>query len=570
MALVVAPGAQASERGKLALSGKAAHGSLAVTAGFGSASTVVRLNGRVRVRDRDLPVLVRTCADSACRHPARTRSAPGHDRAGAGGARAQRARPPAAGQGRGGQRGRQPGPGGANRHSEPEPEPVPLPPVPTVTVSPPEEPASAPSSPPKAEPPLPAPTPPTEPPLPAVHFDYDPSLPDAVVRCEPDERVEVEGIVVPLKAGQSFRVGNQNVRCLPADFPTWNPHRAGATTTRLFAATVGAYAVIADGNGIPVWWMRSPTGAAPFDAKVLDADTIAWTYSFGSPFRTNASYDLRGLDGRLQRTVGGDTLDEHDLEPLANGDYLAIVYSPRNGVDLSPIGGPSNSNVLDGEIREIQPDGTVVWRWSTKDHVAVDESAPEAGIVLGGQPYDLVHMNSVQDDGDGLVFSARHLDAVYRVDKATGAIDWKLGGTHTPQSLAFVDDPIGGFGGQHDARIDADGTLTVHDNQLFKGPPPRAARYRIDPQAGTATLLSQVTDPQVQSSQCCGSARTVPDGHTLVSWGQQPRIAEYDASGTPVLTVDLGSDFSYRAAPVTGDAPTVEQLRAGMDAMAGA
>ena len=179
-------------------------------------------------------------------------------------------------------------------------------------------------------------------------------------------------------------------------------------------------------------------------------------------------------------------------------------------------------------------------------------------------------MNSVEDDGDGLVFSARHLDAVYRVDKATGAIDWKLGGTHTPQSLAFVDDPIGGFGGQHDARIDADGTLTVHDNQLFKGPPPRAARYRIDPQAGTATLLSQVTDPQVQSSQCCGSARTMPDGHTLVSWGQKPRIAEYDASGTPVLTVDLGSDFSYRAAPVTGDAPTVEQLRAGMDAMAGA
>jgi hypothetical protein len=93
-------------------------------------------------------------------------------------------------------------------------------------------------------------------------------------------------------------------------------------------------------------------------------------------------------------------------------------------------------------------------------------------------------------------------------------------------------------------------------------------RYRIDPAAGTATLLDQVTDPQVPSSSCCGSARSLPNGHVLVSWGQQPRIAEYDAGGDPVLVIGLGDDSSYRAVPVTGDTPTLAALRAGMDAMA--
>ena len=562
LALFAASGAQAADHGALALAGKHAHGRLAVNASFGTSSTVVRLTGRVRVRDEDLRLLVRTCADAACRHPARSAShratfmlAPGVRE------RSARVKLPRA-------KGVVVTAAGERtivapvvtatvpESSPPESSPPPAPPDATVSLPAPQGPAPS------------SPAPPQSVNGPAVHFDYDPSLSDAVVRCEPEERVEAGGIVFPLKAGQSFHVDQQNVRCLPADFPSWSPRRTGAATVRLLVATVGYYVIVADTNGIPVWWMRSPTGGLPMDAKLLDGDTFAWTYNFFTGYRLNASYDLRGPDGTLKGTVGGDSIDEHDLQRLPNGDYLAIAYVPRSGVDLRSIGGPSDATVLDGEIRELAPDGSVVWRWNTKDHLALSESTAERDLVLSGSPYDLVHMNSVEDDGDGIVFSARHLDAVYRVDKATGAVDWKLGGTHRPESLAFVNDPIGGLGGQHDARIDDDGTLTVHDNQFFKDQPPRAVRYRIDPAAGTATLLDQVTDPQVPSSSCCGSARSLPNGHVLVSWGQQPRIAEYDAGGDPVLVIGLGDDSSYRAVPVTGDTPTLAALRAGMDAMA--
>jgi hypothetical protein len=555
MTLAVVPTARAADHGALTLT-KNAHGTLAIAAHFGPSSTLVRISGRVRVGRKDVRVVIRTCADAVCKHPAHSASrratlmltrgmrqrnarlrlprskgiivTAGGDRAIV--ARVTTAAVPTA--------------------TAPDSSPPAGSAGPTVALPAPQGPAPGPSDPP-------------------VHFDYDPSLSDAVVRCEPEERVEVGGIVVPLKAGQSFHVDQQNVRCLPADFPTWTAQRVGTPTVRLLVATVDFYVIVANADGVPVWWMRSPTGGLPMDAKLLDSDTLAWTYNFFTGYRLDASYDLRGLDGPLKATVGGDSIDEHDLQRLPNGDYLAIAYVPRSGVDLSPIGGPTDATVLDGEIRELAPDGSVVWRWSTKDHIGISESGPEGFIVLGGSPYDVVHINSVEDDGNGIVFSARHLDAVYRVDKATGEIDWKLGGTHRPESLTFVNDPIGRFGGQHDARIDSDGTLTVHDNELFKDKPPRAVRYGIDPGASTATLVEQVTDPAVTSAGCCGSARSLPNGHWLVSWGQNARIAEYDAGGTPALVIDLGNNSSYRVVPVTGDTPTLAELRAGMDTRSG-
>src|SRR5205823_12065111 len=97
--------------------------------------------------------------------------------------------------------------------------------------------------------------------------------------------------------------------------------------------------------------------------------------------------------------------------------------------------------------------------------------------------WDNVHINSVSVDGDGVVFSARQLDAIYRIERATGAIDWKLGGTRTSRSLRVVGDPGGGpttFGGQHDVQVLPDGTITVYDNGSKLSRAPRAVRYRID------------------------------------------------------------------------------------------
>jgi Arylsulfotransferase (ASST) len=183
--------------------------------------------------------------------------------------------------------------------------------------------------------------------------------------------------------------------------------------------------------------------------------------------------------------------------------------------------------------------------------------------------YDLVHLNSLQERGDGIVFSGRHRDAVYRIRRSDGSVDRKLGGSTRAESLSFVNDPLGAtsFGGQHDARILPDGTLTAHDNGTERNRPPRAVRYQIDTTARTATLLEQVTDPRAPSSNCCGSARRLPGGDWAISWGSRGLVTELTGNGTPVLTLDFGTPFSYRADPVLPGVLSRDALHSAMDAM---
>jgi hypothetical protein len=193
-------------------------------------------------------------------------------------------------------------------------------------------------------------------------------------------------------------------------------------------------------------------------------------------------------------------------------------------------------------------------------------SAP-AKLRDGTEAYDLVHVNAIEPAGDSVLISIRHTSSVYKVNRATGAIKWKLGGTQTARSLKVPDDP-GAFGGQHDVRLLPDGTITIHDNRTGTLLPPRGSRYRIDEAAGTATLLEAVEDPDVVLSLCCGGARRLPGGNWVASWGFNPLIRELTPTGKVVFTLRLGGTlFSYRAVPVRPGELSVRALRAGMDAM---
>ena len=261
------------------------------------------------------------------------------------------------------------------------------------------------------------------------------------------------------------------------------------------------------------------------------------------------------------------TIDSHDLQLLPGGNYLAILDVPRRRVDLSTWGRSSQSTIIDNEIVELNAANKVVWRWSVAAHINV----AAANLNWRSQFPDLVHMNSIQLLGNHqLVFSTRHLDAVYAIDMRSGAIIWKLGGTPTAQSLTVAGDqyaasnPDALFSGQHEARILPDGTLTVEDNGTQPLRPVRALRFAIDPATRTATEIAQVTDSRYRSAFCCGGVDHLPTGDWLASWGIAEYATELNPSGNPVLTVSYAPYFSYRVAPVV---PAISALRAGMNAM---
>jgi uncharacterized protein YndB with AHSA1/START domain len=450
---------------------------------------------------------------------------------------------------------------------------------------------------------------------PGLHPSFSHSIPDYVVRCHSGKSVAFRFSVptgrevsfngepprggrfarsVDLDPGRAvrFKVSHDrtyHVRCLPGDFPSWKAHRSGTPAARFYILTpndnrkIPRYVAVFDSYGVPIWWMRRDR--TPFNASLLPDGDLVWTMlAIHNP--SSNYFEEHSFDGRLVRTyqtVGEDT-NEHELQVLPSGDVLLARYPARDGVDLSRWGGPKHATVLDGEIQEIDPEGRLVWSWSTVGHIKTVETGKRwFREILGNgnrihvrdhrRGYDIVHLNSIAPvDGRRIVISARHLDAVYEIDKATGQIVWKLGGTRTSKSLRIVGDHRGfkDFGGQHDARVfDRGRYLTIYENGAHRNRPPRALEFRIHAKAGFARLVKEIGWAPARDSICCGSARLLPGGDWVVAWGHTPWVTEQTSSGRPVFTLQFTNPLimSYRAVPVLPGHLERSTLRRGMDAM---
>lgn len=449
---------------------------------------------------------------------------------------------------------------------------------------------------------------------PSLFPAFDPHVPDYAVRCRRGRPVRVsvsaqDGVAVAVNgararggrfsaevrvsSGQAFRFrvrsGRRSVgytaRCLPPDFPKWSVSRPGRPQAQWYVVApccTSRYAAIFDTNGVPVWWMRMKRQV--LDASLLPNHDVAIAVVDGLELAkgvTPAIFSEYRLDGRFVRTFtipGGRPTDRHELQVLPNGDYLVVADVPRNGVDLSPYGGPSDATVLDAMIAEVSPKHRIVWSWNSKDHIGLAETGsrwyhrwvlPNPGRLPDGRKaYDIVHINAVAPYGaHHFLVSLRHTDAVYAIDRSTGDVEWKLGGTQTPQSLSIVGDDVPDFGGQHDVRDLPDGTVTLFDNGTYRGRPPRALRFAIDAQARTATLLERLVGTQTPSSPCCGSARKLPGGDWVVSWGGTHLISELTPDDQPVFELNFPTETSYRAPPVLPGVLTWTTLDAAMDRM---
>jgi hypothetical protein len=326
------------------------------------------------------------------------------------------------------------------------------------------------------------------------------------------------------------------------------------------------YASIFDNHGVPIWWYHVPAR----DPRVLANGTILWDDRSTSP----PTWGIHRLDGTLIRTLDtvGHPADPHDLQPLANGDFLAGAYVKQSHVDTSRYGGSRDADVANAELQQVSSSGQLIWDWKSQDHIKLAETGRFWNWAIHHpvpQGYDILHWNSIAPDGGSVVASFRHLDAVYKIQKSTGEIVWKLGGTRTPKSLKVKGDPSGyTFGAQHDARLLPDGTLTVFDNRTTLGNNrPRAVRFRIDQGAGTATLLQSITDPAVSSSNCCGSARRLGNGDWLIDWGLSNGIGGYEPNGKRTFYLKFDPAVSYRAEPVPPGISGAD-LRAAMNAIA--
>jgi MFS family permease len=249
------------------------------------------------------------------------------------------------------------------------------------------------------------------------------------------------------------------------------------------------------------------------------------------------------------KATGGWVITLHELQ--IDGDHAWVTANKDIPMNLSRWGGPYNGALVDSAVQEYDlRTGRLLYSWDAFKHIPLGDS--QSSLI---SPWDAYHVNSVELPGDGsLIVSMRNTWAVYKVNMATGKIEWTLGGRHS----SFKFGPGATFEWQHDANV-YPGTplVTVFDDhccQITGGgtyvSPTGASRglvLKVDAAHRTATLADQYTHGASFDSEYMGSIQPLPGGNELVGWGSQSYFSEFAPDGKMVFDARLpGPDLSYR------------------------
>jgi hypothetical protein len=254
---------------------------------------------------------------------------------------------------------------------------------------------------------------------------------------------------------------------------------------------------------------------------------------------------LRGQNGWVL-TVHELQIRGHDAWVTANRNL------PR---DLSKYGGAYNGALVDSAVQKYDlRTGKLLYTWDALDHIPLSDGI--ASIPTNGFPWDAYHINAIDLPGDGtFVASMRDTWAVYKVNIATGKIEWTLGGRHSD----FKFGPGADFSWQHDVVVyPGSPYVTMFDDhccQITGGgtyvspsAPSRGLVLKLNLANHTATLAGQYLHGGGFDADYMGSIQPLGGGNELVGWGSAPYFSEYNASGQMLMDAVLpGHDLSYRA-----------------------
>ncbi|MCU1450265.1 MAG: Arylsulfotransferase [Acidimicrobiales bacterium] len=305
--------------------------------------------------------------------------------------------------------------------------------------------------------------------------------------------------------------------------------------------------LIVDNKGEPVWYLPLQ-GMGSADLRVQEyrgQPVLTWWEGKNEPTFGEGDWVIADTSYREIRRIhagNGYAADLHDLLLTPQGTALVTAYAPATA-DLRPVGGPAGGPITDSIVQEVDVEtGRVLFEWHASDHVALDESHTQFSA---GSSFDFFHVNSIDVDHDGnLLVSARNTWALYKIDRTSGAVLWRLAGKKSDFALgAGVP-----FAWQHDARRQADGTITLFDDEAAPqiASQSRGLVLRVDEPTRTASLVRQYTRNLLASSQ--GDTQLLPNGNALIGWGSLPNVSEFSPDGKLLFDARFPQTMqSYRA-----------------------
>ena len=306
------------------------------------------------------------------------------------------------------------------------------------------------------------------------------------------------------------------------------------------------YMAILDESLEPYWYVKSDNiGGIDFKKNK----------SFISYFNKEESYwvivdDLMNEVDTLMCSDGYPT-DYHDIQITDNGTYIVQAYESIY-IDMSTIVDGGNSNALINgvlRIQEINSDNEVIFDWSANDYLSIENYT---NLNLTNNEIGWMHGNSIEIDFDlNIIISNRRSSELIKFNRTNGEVLWIFGG---PQNQFNIqNDDLNGFSKQHDARRLPNGNILIFDNGNDHSPSlSRVVEYSINEQTKDAYLVWEYRNPYSDISLSMGSSQRLPNGNTLINWGNVhglgANIIEVDYQKNIVLELsyDIGSAYKVR------------------------
>jgi hypothetical protein len=318
------------------------------------------------------------------------------------------------------------------------------------------------------------------------------------------------------------------------------------------AGRIQAGPLMLDQDGEAVWFspLTNQGWIANFRAWTLeDRPVLAWWkgevmlplgYGKGEAVIVDDSYqELRRI-----RPIGSQPMDVHELRLTNEGTALFTCYPRTVERDLTVLGGPRRAPVLESVIQEVDiRSGRLLLEWRSLDHIAVEESYRPFI-----DPYDYLHINSIAVCPDGnLLVAGRHTWAIYKLDRRSGEVMWRLGGKRSDYAMGRGAQ----FSWQHDAEQADASTISLFDDgsdgKIKTASESRGLVLAVDDVGKRVSVAHEYRHPESLLSSSMGSVQVLPGGNVVVGWGSEPYLSEFAADGRLVADVRMPhGEQSYR------------------------
>lgn len=255
-----------------------------------------------------------------------------------------------------------------------------------------------------------------------------------------------------------------------------------------------------------------------------------------------AEIDLEGKVLWRVNIEDKDIIFHHDLKMNENNEIVSI-YRDYKLYDLENTKAELDTIWGDG-IMKMDTTGKIIQKWSVWDVWDIEKDKR-----LKEFANDRFHFNNVAFDTDGnYILSTPIENQIWKIDKNTGEIVWKLG-----KGGDFKMDSNSNFYFQHNAHIDLEGNLLLFDNGDFTpndttktNKLSRTLSFRLDTDKMTATTIINTEIPPAYYTSRMGSSYLLPNKNILQTSSKTGNIFISDKNGE-ILWLLKTSFIPYRA-----------------------